>query len=655
VTTRLAFAATIFTGATLLFACQPMVARMIVPLLGGAPAVWIVCSLCFQTLLLAGYGYAHFVGTRAPFKVQVVMQLALVGAVFVVLPIAVDSEVVQRLTREHPTLGLLQILLRSIGLPFFALSTSSPLLQRWFAELGESDPYHLYAASNAGSMMALLGYPLLVEPLLSVRAQSRAFHTLFAAYAVLVVVCATAVVRRPSRPEIDPAPPSATPASWRDRATWIGLSFAPSSLLLGTTEYVTTDIASVPLLWVLPLSLYLLSFILAFSKTRIVGATATSTALAILALAAAVLSIGGVYGPAWLVGAVHLALLFVASVVCHTRLAEMRPGVTRLTEFYLLMSIGGVLGGAFNGLVAPVVFHDLYEYPIAIGLVCIARASRSRTRTLVFAMLVGLALFISMAIGVQRGRIVLAHRGFYGIIKVVEDAQYRYLVAGRSIEGLQDPARPEVPLAHVHPNGPAGQILGPLGARDLEPRRIGVVGLGIGSLLAYARTNDEWTFFEMNPAVVDVARRQFTYLAQAERVASIKIEVGDARLRLREGEPARFDVLVLDALSSDAVPVHLVTREAVAVYRRALRPGGLILAHVSNDHVRLSPVLGALAKDAGMIALDRLDEAGEWVLLTDTKAELDRIVRTSNRWRPAPVGPSVWTDDFANVLGAMRF
>jgi SAM-dependent methyltransferase len=652
VTTRLAFAATIFTGATLLFACQPVVARMIVPLLGGAPAVWIVCSLCFQTLLLAGYGYAHFVGTRAPFRLQVAFQLALVATVFVVLPIAVDADVVQRATREHPTLGLLEILLRSIGLPFFALSTSSPLLQRWFAELRESDPYHLYAASNAGSMLALLGYPLLVEPLLSVHAQSRAFHTLFAVYAVLVVICATTVVRRSPGPAAAEPPASLRPVSWRERATWIGLSFAPSSLLLGATEYVTTDIASVPLLWVLPLSLYLLSFILAFSKRRLVSARSTSTSLALLALVAAALSIGGIYGPAWAASAVHLTLLFVASVVCHTRLADRRPGVTRLTEFYLLLSIGGVLGGVFNGLVAPSIFHDLYEYPIAIGLVCVARETRSAARSLVFAILVGGALFIAMALGVQRGRIVLAHRGFYGIIKVVEDGQYRYLVAGRAVEGQQDPARPEVPLAPVHPSGPAGQVLGPFGARDLSPRKIGVVGLGIGSLLAYARTNDEWTFFEMNPAVVDVARSQFSYLAQAERVAHVDIEVGDARLRLREGQAARFDVLVLDALSSDAVPVHLVTREAVAVYRRALRPGGLILAHVANDHVRLSPVLGALARDAGMIAIDA---ASEWVLLTDAKAELDRIVRTSDRWHPAPVGASVWTDDFANVLGAMRF
>jgi len=660
VTPRLVFAAAIFTGATLLFACQPMVARMIVPLLGGAPAVWIVCSLCFQTLLLAGYGYAHFVGTRASVRGQVALQVVLVGAVFFVLPIAVDAELVQRLTRDHPTLGLVRTLLGAIGLPFFVLSTSSPLLQRWFSELGERDPYHLYAASNAGSMLALLGYPLFVEPLLSVRGQSRAFHTSFALYAILLVVCAAMLLRRGHRPHTTPPPASGRPVTWRARGTWVALSFAPSSLLLGATEYVTTDIASVPLLWVLPLSLYLLSFIVAFSKRQLVGPSVTSTLLAALALAVAGLSLGRVEGPAWLVAALHLALLFAASVVCHRRLAELRPDVAKLTEFYLLMSIGGVLGGAFNGLLAPVVFHDLYEYPIAIGLVCAARESRSRTRALAFALVVGLALFVAMASGVQRGSILFAHRGFYGILKVVEDGPFRYLVSGRVASGQQDPARPDQPFAHVHPSGAAGHVLGP---SEGPPRRVGVVGLGIGSVLAYARPNDEWTLFEMNPAVVEVARRQFTYLARAERIARVKIELGDARLRLREGEAARFDVLVLDALSSDAVPVHLVTREALAVYRRALRPGGMILAHVSNEHVKLAPVLGALARDAGLIAVFRVDDAApalgkaraEWILLTETKAELDRIVRTSDRWHAAPVSASVWTDDFANVLGAMRF
>ncbi|MDF2695000.1 MAG: hypothetical protein K0S65_3383, partial [Labilithrix sp.] len=359
-----------------------------------------------------------------------------------------------------------------------------------------------------------------------------------------------------------------------------------------------------------------------------------------------------------------------------------RPHVTRLTEFYLLLSIGGVLGGAFNGLVAPFFFDDLFEYPIAIGLVCLGRAfiegSATRSamrRDIALAVVVGGVLLIGMNQTGSLGTTVWADRGFFGVLKVTREPQGRYqlLVSGRALHGKQalDPVAARVPLAYYHPTGPAGDVLGPLptdGVR-LPPRHVGVIGLGVGSLAAYARPGDDWTFFEINPAVVDVARQHFTYLRTAEQIANVHVEVGDARLRLREGEAGRFDVLVLDAFSSDAVPTHLVTREALAVYRRALRPGGLLLAHVTNDHVRLPPVFGSLAREARMIAITRRDDArgtdertagkvpSEWVLLTDTRAELDLILRSSKDWHPlaSPAPSSVWTDDYANVLGALRF
>ncbi len=751
---HLSFAGTIFVGAMLLFACQPMIARMIVPLLGGAPAVWIVCSLCFQTLLLAGYGYAHFVGTRLRVQTQVVLQLAIIGSVFLVLPIAVDDATVQRLTGGHPTFGLLLLLLRTIGLPFFVLSTSSPLLQRWFAELGERDPYHLYAASNAGSMLALLGYPLLAEPLLSVKAQSRAFHTVFAAYAALVVLCAIRAVRSRAplaeRLDATPAPPQVRIESdserpreasrakgnekskWAERFVWVGLAFAPSSLLLGATEYVTTDIASVPLLWVLPLALYLLSFIIAFAKRQIVGPVILSRATALVAALVVAITLANVAGPAWLVVGAHMLLLLLASIVCHRGLAERRPPVARLTEFYLLMSIGGVLGGAFNGLFAPFVFDDLFEYPIAIGLVCLARAaidpkatSSNRNdvlrdvalglalgaatyglvklgtarnvdpqwsfgwmfgvpivlayawsrRPVRYAVAVAGLLLAGMSHGGFRGKTLWADRGFFGVLQVTREREGRFqlLVSGRTMHGKQAlaPGAEHVPLAYYHPTGPAGDVLGPLPtpAVKLPSRRVGVIGLGIGSLAAYARPGDEWTFFEINPAVVDVAWNHFTFLERAQAAAKVDVEVGDARLRLRQGPEARFDILVLDAFSSDAVPVHLVTREALVVYRRALRPGGILLAHVSNNHVRLPPVFAALARESGLVAIGRNDDsltaeeklagkdASEWVVLTDTRAEIDLLLRGGKGWRPLTAPPSqrVWTDDYADVLGALRF
>lgn len=756
---HLTFASTIFTGAMLLFTIQPLIARMIVPLLGGAPAVWIVCSLCFQTLLLLGYAYTHFVTTRLPVRAQVVLQLLLVGSVFLVMPISVNEEAVAKLS-AHPTFGVIFLLVRTVGLPFFVLSTSSPLLQRWFAELGERDPYHLYAASNAGSMLALLGYPLLVEPLLAVRAQSRALHTAFAIYTVLVVICAIRAVRPKGalRVETTPAPPqihvreSQLPSEshrerWRERIVWIALSFAPSSLLLGATEYITTDIASVPLLWVLPLALYLLSFIIAFAKKQVIKPTILSRGVALIATAVTAITLSRTAGPAWLIASAHVLLLFVASIICHRGLAERRPPVTRLTEFYLLLSIGGVLGGAFNGLLAPLLFDDLVEYPLAIGLACLGRAAigtrrrepsagshalrRSElvrdigygvglglltyalvrygatltaadvkgtssfgwmfgipivvtffwsARPVRYAFAVASVLLAGMQDGGDQGKTLWADRGFFGVLKVTREREGRFqlLVSGRSMQGKQalDPDGARTPLAYYYPTGPAGDVLGPLvdpkkpPQPALPPRRIGVIGLGIGSLAAYARAGDSWTFFEINPSVVDVARHHFTYLKIAEEAehAKVDVEIGDARLRLREGSEARFDVLVLDAFSSDAVPIHLVTREALAVYRRALKKGGLLLAHISNNHVHLPPVFSALARDVGMVAIARFDRAtrdeqargkdsSDWVLLTDSRAEIDTIVRTSNQWHPLtpPRTQSVWTDDYANVLRALRF
>lgn len=758
-TTHLTFAITIFVGATLFFSIEPIIARMIVPLLGGAPSVWIVCSLMFQTLLLAGYGYAHYVGTKLPVKVQIGMQFVLIAAVFAVMPIAVDESFVQRMTAIHPTLGLCAVLVRVIGLPFFVLSTSSPLLQRWFAELGEKDPYHLYAASNAGSFIALLGYPLVLEPLLPVRGQAHALHVGFAIYTAMVLGCVIVTLRSPAGIRIDrtPAPPQVripqsernitaldlgiSPAAsrWRERFIWVALAFAPSSLLLGATEYVTTDVASVPLLWVLPLALYLLSFIFAFAKRQVIKPSTFSRGTALIAAITAAITLADVRGPAYLVIGAHMLLLFFASVVCHRGLAERRPPVARLTEFYLLMSIGGVLGGAFNGLVAPWLFDDLYEYPLAIAMVCLGRASLARTEggeagkpikwksvaqdvvlggavgaatyglvklgaarhldvngsfgwmfgvPLVFAFVwsskpiryavaIGGLLLAGMSRGYDFGSTIWADRGFFGVLKVMVDNDHRFhlLVSGNTMHGKQalDLEGSLVPLAYYHPSGPAGDVLGPLPSwahvKELPPRRVGVIGLGVGSLAAYARPGDDWTFFEINPDVVEIARNQFTYLTRADESAEVNVEVGDARLRLREGEKGRFDILVLDAFSSDAVPTHLLTREAVTVYRRALRPGGILLAHISNDHIVLAPVLAALAKDAHSYAIDRKDDdltkeelasgkaRSEWVVLSDSKDELDLLLRGRKDWHPlaAPPGQTVWTDDWANVLGALRF
>ena len=727
------FVATLFVSATLLFTFQPLVARMIVPLLGGSPSVWIVCSLCFQALLLAGYCWSHIVGSRLSLRAQVPLQIILVVAAFFALPPAIDESLARYAEDGHPTTGLVLLLLRAAGVPFFVLSTTSPLIQRWFAELGENDPYYLYAASNGGSMIALLGYPFLIEPLLSVGAQRRAVQVGYAAYAVLVVICALTALkkRHPPRVEATPAPPGvsdtpprgmklAPPApKWVERIAWIALAFAPSSLLMGTTEFITTDVASVPLLWVIPLALYLASFIVAFSKKPLVSAKTASWSLALLAALVAASMLADLVRPAWLIVTGHLALLFCASVVCHQVLAARRPHVGRLTEFYLLMSVGGVLGGAFNGLLAPLVFDDLFEYPIAIGFVCAARAFGRAERTtwkdvayamclvvvtliltriggknpppMSFVWMFGLPLLVTFAwnqssvryaialagilivgtsYGGAAGQVEWRTRGFFGILKVTRDptGKFRRLIYGKTMHGEQalEPERRMIPLAYYHPTGPAGDVLGPLD--ETRPaRRIGVIGLGIGSVAAYARPFDAWTFFELNPAVVVVAKKHFTFLSDVPESTTVAIEVGDARLRLRQGAAARFDVLVLDAFSSDAVPIHLVTREALDVYRRSMVPHGLLLAHVSNRHVALQPVFAALAKNAGMAAIERKDvdvesdehesgkETSEWVLLALSTDDLQRFAGTD--WKPLVAAPNaaVWTDDFANVLSVMRF
>lgn len=753
------FAVTLFVSATLMFACQPMIARMIVPLLGGAPAVWILCSLCFQALVLFGYSYAHVVGSRARVRTQVLLQLALVASALLVLPVVVDSHLVASLTAKSRSLGLLVVLLRSVGLPFFVLATTSPLLQRWFAELGETDPYHLYAASNAGSMVALLGYPFVIEPFLSLKEQSGVLHVAFAGYGILVAVCAVTALRRKHPPVTDVTAATAAPSDsgasgtsgdvpakfspelehsargtqpvWRERLVWLALAFAPSSLLMGATEFITTDLASVPLLWVVPLALYLASFIVAFAKKQVIKPQTTSRVLVFLSAIVAISKVAEIHGPAWLIVGLHISLLFVACVVCHRALALRRPHHSRLTEFYLLLSLGGVLGGAFNGLVAPVVFNDLLEYPIAIALVCLGRAAidvlsddsrAARKRDVVlglglaavtlglvklgehtgsgpkinvlwmyvlpvlvafawskrpirYAVALGGILVVSTNHGGLTGNSVHKERGFFGVLKVRRDPTERFLLllSGSTLHGAQhlDPASKQIPLTYYFPTGPVGDVLGPLptpGAESRAPRRVGVIGLGVGSLAAYARPGDTWTFFELNPRVVALAKTYFSYLSNVPAGTQVDIETGDARLRLAEGASGRFDVLVLDAFSSDAIPLHLMTREAIAIYRRALRPGGVLLAHISNRHVLLEPVLAALAEDAHLFAIGR-DElnvpSGEreaekssshWVCLSDSWTPLEVILPKNTEWRrlQRDPGQKVWTDDFANVLAAMH-
>lgn len=736
---RARYVATIFVGAMLLFLVQPMAARMIVPLLGGAPAVWIVCSLCFQALLLGGYGYAHVLGTRVETRTQVIVHLVVVASALFAFPIAVESGFAKDLVVHHPTGGLILVVLRTVGAPFFVLSTTSPLVQRWFAHRGERDPYHLYAASNAGSMLTLVGYPFVVEPLLGLSGQARLFQLGYLVFAALVAVSALttlgAVKAKSIPPEVPPtgesaallvdASPLLPSKRWQQRLVWIGLAFVPSTLLLGATEFVTTDVASVPLLWLMPLALYLVSFIVAFSEKPLLTAETAARIVGLLAPLVLFIIFTRADSLVIVMTALHFFFLFVAAVLCHRTLATLRPEVERLTEFYFLLSLGGALGGMWNGLVAPLTFVDHVEYPLAVLLAVASRVwampkeegPRLSRVDLGIVAFVGVAALVvyrvvvpattPVAFGIMLGLLTLclvrrkrplgfalallalmvaarpfaetktkeiwAARSFFGVLRVTEKEGARKLTNGSTLHGEQslDPAKQVFPSSYYHLKGPAGDVLGPLPAPTdptSPPRRIGVIGLGAGELAAYARKGDTWTFFELSPEVVEVARKHFSFLTNAEaRGVPLSIEVGDARVRIESGPGDRFDVLVLDAFSSDAIPVHLLTREALAAYKRALAPDGILFLHLSNRHLVLPPVVAGVATAAGMTTTYRADTktgfdevrkaAATWAVVANGTRTRERLVALGNGWtplEPAP-GQAVWTDDYANLLGAMRF
>ncbi len=756
---RAVFVATLFLSASLMFCLEPMVARMITPSLGGAPAVWITCMLFFQGALLAGYAYAHATTRWLGVRPQAALHVLVVILPLLVLPIRFDGAAARALVDSpRPALGLLRVLAQGVGLPFFALATSAPLLQRWFGHAREQDPYFLYGASNLGSMIALAAYPALIEPRFGLAEQARGWAWGYGALATLLVACAAVAFRTPSRISLPalplpvplPLPPTAGPEGspegdpgkgkgkvWRERAAWVALAFVPSSLLLGVTSYVTTDIAAIPLFWVIPLAVYLLSFILVFAE-RPPLAHARMVRLLPLGVTASVITIVTESAtPGALLAALHVGTLFVAAMVCHGELARRRPAVPRLTEFYLFVSIGGVLGGVFNALVAPALFRSVIEYPLALVLACLCRApasvpagsapSASRPRDdalvaiaigllaaalialgraaklepggLAFKALLGLPLLVSyglldrprrfaLAVGATliasslypgaSGRTVVSLRSFFGVVKVTHDDAGRFvqLAHGNTIHGRQslDPALRGVPVLYYHPTGPIADVFEAArrGALAREPR-VGAIGLGVGSIACYARPGQEWTFYEINPDVVRLALdpRYFTYLADhfpgPPGESGLRIEVGDARLRLESAPPHGFGLLVLDAFSSDAIPTHLLTREALALYLSKLAVDGIVAAHVSNRYLDLQPLFGALAADAGLVALGRTDldvsdserlagkQESSWVAMARRAEDLGGL-GDDPRWRRLEGrGTRMWTDDFSDLLDTYRW
>jgi hypothetical protein len=714
-------------GAFLLFCVQPMIARMVLPRFGGAPAVWSTCMVFFQAALLAGYGYAHAATGRLGVRRQALFHLGLLALPVAALPITVRDG--GPTGGVPPALLLLGRLLATAGLPFFVVAATAPLLQRWFAETDHpraGDPYFLYAASNAGSLLALVGYVTVVEPNLTLRAQSRLWAAGYVVLAGLVAACAVVLRRSPALAPESPAM-AGSPVSTRERARWLALAFTPSSLLLSVTTYLTTDLAPVPLLWVVPLALYLLSFVVAFASPPAWLVRGSALALAPAVVLTLALTFRAVAVPLWAMFLVHLSTFTLAATACHAELARRRPPPDRLTEFYLIVSAGGALGGLLNALVAPAVFVWVAEYPLGLALAAWlvpaaggvggprgSRPRAARALDLALPVLLGAVSYEALRLWVGRppavaqlvplaaclafiGRpprfalglaavaavlnafhdadqhVVLRERDFFGVLRVSADFPpgMNTLVHGNTVHGMQrrgrDPAVRSVPLMYYHPAGPIGQVFL---AYDGTPvtRRVGVVGLGVGSLAAFGKPGREFTFFEIDPAVERIARDPAYFHHLEDSPARCRVVLGDARLSLAREPHGAFGLIVLDAFNGDAVPVHLLTREALRAYLARLADGGLIALHISNNYLDLGPVVRELARDAGLAGLD-LNEVtlpladfqqgrrlAHWVVLARRPADLARL-RGRPGWRPleGPHEAPLWTDDHSALLGLLRW
>jgi predicted O-methyltransferase YrrM len=755
------FAAVTFASAALVFLVEPMMARLILPRLGGSPAVWNTSLAFFQAALLVGYAYAHGLQRVGSVRTQTLIHGGVLIAAALVLPLRVSAAVGDP-RPDQPILWLLAVLALSVGPPFAALSATAPLIQAWYARVRAghprgANPYPLYAASNLGSLLALLAYPTLVEPMLSLHDQTLDWSLGYGAF-VLAIGALAAIAwrvaypsppegeggsrrlsdegsRRPIRlPSDTPIPaagktPHPTPFGrhllpqgekgtvWRDRFLWVALAAAPSSLMLGVTTYISTDIASAPFLWVAPLALYLLTFVIAFQQKPLIprGLARPLQALAFVAclctLAAPV---------QWFLPQIvlHLVGFFLTALVCHQALVARRPPPERLTEFYLLMSLGGVIGGGFNAFLAPVIFSGVFEYPLMLLAAGLARPwGRPRvTRREAIVAGVGLAgalacLALSHAYGPQPGfklllalpilaalwmrdrapafvvlglvlalaahafspreDLISAERSFFGVlrltrIKVPGLGETWLLAHGTTLHGAQarDPAQHCRPLVYYAPTTPIGQVFGAVEARE-QGSRIGVIGMGAGTVASYVRQEDSLRFFEIDPQVVAMATnpKAFSYIHGCAD-GPVDWVLGDARLTLAREPAGEFDLLLVDAFSSDSVPAHLLTVEAMRSYLAHIKPDGVVVMHLTNRNLELMSPVAAIAKAAGGYALQQSYQPPKgFTPMVDTHEDAILIARSpaalvpyqvGARWAPAQDhGVRVWTDDYSNLFGAL--
>lgn len=732
--TLLAFTATTFLSALLLFSIQPMFAKMVLPLLGGSPSVWAVALCFFQAALLAGYCYAHLLIARVPIAMTGFVHLGLCLLALLFLPIALPSGWAEPPT-DGPYLWQLGLFSAAIGIPFMAVAANAPLMQAWFARTGHvqgGDPYFLYAASNLGSLIALLGYPFVLEPVFGLKSLSSLWAIGFVALMTALAFCFY-LVRLSGAPAADGVAPTATDEtgdpSWGDRAQWIGLAMIPAALLTAFTTHIATDVASAPLIWVIPLALYLLTFVVVFRERAWIPMPVLLV-LHIVAVIVALLQLAQTEHDKWMVTAgAGVVAFFLSALVAHRTLYEARPAARYLTEFYLWMSFGGVLGGLFAALIAPTLFPEVYEYPLLLALTMACRPgviSRARDNlrevaislgivlvgavglyygarfatgndidfagygatagmTLIAALLmlalwqypmrqaaaalVMCAMIVTLPSDVHRGQ---AQRSYFGVYRVMlsEDGKFNLLNHGTTLHGAQrirdnddKIVADTTPGTYYHPTSPMAKSIELIRAKLAEKGekgRYGVVGLGAGSLACYAKDDETWRFFEIDPVIVGIATSpQFTYVVNC--LPEIDVVLGDARLTLAKEKDESFDLIIVDAFSSDAVPVHLMTKEALELYRAKLRPGGVAVLHISNRYLDLDSVLAStqplVAGLEGLILSDDTSD-GSYGQTTSTVAVFAReaetlapfkALDTAIEFEPGKVRG--WTDDASDILG----
>jgi len=674
------FALSIFVGAFLLFQVQPLIAKYLLPWFGGGQAIWTTCMLFFQVFLLLGYTYAHLSIRYLRPRTQAVVHMALLGLAMTALPL-VPAESLRPEPGTDPTWGILLLLATVLGLPYLLLAATSPLLQAWFARSRPgASPYRLYALSNFGSLLALLSYPFLFEPLMARHTQAEAWSVLFVVFGMACAVCAMRIGKgAATQTQVVDAKPPATPAPhWTRYATWIGLAACASLMLLAVTNRLCEEIAPTPFLWVVPLAVYLVSFIVAFDNPRWYSRRAFATLLFAALGASAAMPLFDVVFSLPVQTAVLGFLLFAVCMLCHGELYRLRPAAVRLTGFYLTISLGGALGGLFVAVIAPLIFDDYWEMNLgmfatmAVLFGVLLRDPESRLyrgrKPLAWGGLCAVAVAICAAMFVHEQRwregAVLKSRGFYGVLTVYEyaakkgTAHSKLLAHGTTTHGLQITGSElsALPTTYYILNSGVGRAFFTAGEHK-ESLRIGVIGLGVGTLAAYGREGDVMRIYEIDPQVVAIAQDEFTFLEDSP--AEIEIVQGDARIQMEREAPQQYDLLILDAFSGDAVPVHLLTMEAFAIYQRHLANDGVIAVHVSNKYLDLDQVVGRLAVANDFVSLDvRLPETqypSQWMLLARDAAWFDTSHLLNGQ--PMPVydytEAPLWTDEENSLLAVL--